>query len=184
MPVTMLTPILADASSGISTGLGINAVAFLSQLVSFGIVFFILWKYGFPAIIKILDQRQAVIREGIENAERAKRDLAEASERAEQILADARRQAQETIERASKGAQQEANRIIEDARASAEQVTQQQIARIQQEANRARNELNRFVVNLSIDAAGKVISRSVDSKDNRRLVEEFVSSAGGQARRQ
>lgn len=176
MHVTTL--ILAD----ISSGLGINAIAFLSQLISFGIVFFILWKYGFPAIIKILDQRQAVIREGVENAEKAKRDLAEASERAEQVLADARRQAQQTIEQASKNAQQEANRIIEDARASAEQVTQQQIARIQQEANRARNDLNRFVVNLSINAASKVISRSVDSNDNRRLVEEFVSASGQSGR--
>ncbi|MBV9691152.1 MAG: F0F1 ATP synthase subunit B [Ktedonobacteraceae bacterium] len=178
MQVAIFMPLLADASSGISEGLGINTLAFLSQLVSFGIVFFLLWKYGFPAIIKILDQRQAVIREGVENAEKAKRDLDEASARAEQLLADARRQAQETIEQAAKNAQQEANRIIEDAHARAEQLTQQQVARIQQEANRARNDLSRLVVNLSIDAASKVISRSVDSKDNRRLVEEFVSSSG------
>ncbi|MBV8695056.1 MAG: F0F1 ATP synthase subunit B [Ktedonobacteraceae bacterium] len=181
--VAILTPLLADASSGISEGLGINTVAFLSQLISFGIVFFLLWRYGFPAIIKILEQRQAVIREGVENAEKAKRDLTEASARAEQLLADARRQAQETIEQAAKNAQQEANRILEDAHARAEQLTQQQVARIQQEANRARNDLSRLVVNLSIDAASKVISRSVDSKDNRRLVEEFVSSSG-QAGRQ
>jgi F-type H+-transporting ATPase subunit b len=34
-----------------------------------------------------------------------------------------------------------------------------------------------MVVNLSIDAAGKVISRSVDNTDNRRMVEEFVSTS-------
>src|SRR5712691_9762218 len=92
-------------------GFGINAVAFLSQLVSFGIVFLILWRWGFPAIIKMLNQRQAVIREGIENAERAKRELAEATNRAEQVLAEARRQAQETIEQATKAAEREAQRI-------------------------------------------------------------------------
>src|SRR5205085_4114939 len=165
------------AGGDLFTGLGINAFAFLSQLVSFGIVFYILWRWGFPAIMKTLDKRQAVIREGVENAERAKRDLADATARAEQVLNDARRQAQETIAQATKAAEREANRIEEDAHVRAEQISQQQIARIQQEAARAREELSRLVVNLSISAAGKVISKSVDSNDNRRLVEEFVSAS-------
>ena len=168
----MQTIILADLLGGF----GVNAVAFLSQLVSLGIVFFILWRWAFPAILKTLNRRQAVIQEGIENAERARRELDEATERAEQIMREARRHAQETFEQAAKGAEAEANRIIEEAHAHADQVAQQQIARIQQEAARARAELNRLVVNLSITAASKVISKSVDSKDNRRLVEEFVST--------
>ena len=166
------TIILADLLGGF----GVNAVAFLSQLVSFGIVFLILWRWALPAILKTLDQRQAIIREGVENAEQARRDLADATARAEQVLLEARRQAQDTIAQASKAAEAEANRIREEAHAHAEQINKQQVARIQQEAAHARAELNRLVVNLSITAASKVISKSVDSKDNRRLVEEFVST--------
>ena len=176
MHIAVHALILAQGSN-IFTGLGINTFAFISQLVSFGIVFLILWRWGFPAIMRTLDKRQAVIREGIENAERAKHDLEEATARAEQILNEARRQAQETIERASKAAEREAKRIEEEAHARAEQILQQQVARIQQEAARARTELSRLVVNLSITAASKVISKSVDSNDNRRLVEEFVSAS-------
>jgi len=156
---------------------GINPFAFLSQLVSFGIVFLILWKWGFPAIVKTLEKRQAVIREGIENAEKARHDLAEATARAEQLLQEARLQAQETIAQATKAAEREAIRIQEEAYARSAEIEQQQVARIQQEAARARAELSRLVVNLSISAAGKVISKSVDSSDNRRLVEEFVHAS-------
>jgi F-type H+-transporting ATPase subunit b len=156
---------------------GVNPFAFLSQLVSFAIVFLILWKWGFPVIIKTLEKRQAVIREGIENAEKARHDLAEATTRAEQVLQEARVQAQETIAQATRVAEREANRIQEEAHARAAQIEQQQVARIQQEAARARTELSRLVVNLSISAAGKVISKSVDSSDNRRLVEEFVHAS-------
>ncbi len=156
---------------------GINGLAFLSQLVSFGIVFYILWRWGFPAIVKTLEKRQAVIREGVENAEKAKSDLAEATARAEQVLQEARLQAQETIAQATRVAEREANRIQEEAYTRAAQIEQQQVARIQQEAARARAELSRLVVNLSISAAGKVISKSVDSSDNRRLVEEFVHAS-------
>src|SRR2546422_459506 len=168
----MQTIILADLLGGF----GINALAFLSQLVSFGIVFFILWRWGFPAVIRMLDQRQAVIREGVENAERARHDLAEATAHAERLLLEARRQAQETIANASKAGEAEYNRIQEEAHARAEQIGKQEVARIQQEAARARAELSRLVVNLSINAASKVIGKSVDSNDNRRLVEEFVST--------
>jgi len=156
---------------------GINPFAFLSQLVSFGIVFLILWKWGFPAIVKTLEKRQAVIREGVENAEKARRDLAEATTRAEQVMQEARVQAQETIAQATKAAEREAIRIQEEAYARATEIEQQQVARIQQEAARARAELSRLVVNLSISAASKVISKSVDSSDNRRLVEEFVHAS-------
>ena len=157
-------------------GLGINLIAFLSQLISFGIVFLILWRWGFPVILRTLEKRQAVIREGVENAERARRELQEANARSEQILLEARRQAQETIAQAAKAAEREANRIQEEAQERAHQIEQQQIARIRQEAAQAREELSRLVVNLSINAAEKVISKSVDTNDNRRLVEEFVTA--------
>ena len=161
----------------IASQFGINPFAFLSQLVSFGIVFLILWKWGFPVVIRALEKRQGVIREGIENAEKARHDLAEATTRAEQVLQEARVQAQETIAQATKVAEREGNRIQQEAYARAAQIEQQQVARIQQEAARARAELSRLVVNLSISAAGKVISKSVDSSDNRRLVEEFVQAS-------
>jgi len=165
--------ILADLLGGF----GVNLIAFLSQLVSFGIVFFILWRWGLPAILSTMEKRQAVIREGVENAEKAKRDLEEATRHADELMLEARRQAQDTIAQAAKAAEGEANRIREGAHAQAEQISKQQVARIQQEAARARADLNRLVVNLSINAASKVISKSVDSSDNRRLVEEFVSTS-------
>lgn len=165
--------VLAD----IFSGLGINALAFLSQLVSFGIVFVLLWKWGLPMIIRTMDRRQAVIREGIENAEKAKRELEEATARAEAVLLEARRQAQDIIAQAQKAGLREQERIIEEAHARAAQIEQQEVARIRQEAARARAEISRLVVNLSIDAASKVIGRSVNDRDNRRLVEEFVTAA-------
>lgn len=171
--------ILADAGSGggLLGSLGINWPGFLSQLVSFGIVFFILVKFAFPMVQKTLAKRTAIIQEGVENAERAKSELAEATANAERIIREARQQQQEIIASAQKMAEKETARIIEEANARATQLERQQVARIQQEAARARADLSRMVVNLSINAAGKVISKSVDTTDNRRLVEEFVSTS-------
>ena len=161
---------------------GINLWAFLSHLISFGIVFLILWRWGFPAIQRTLDKRQAVIREGVENAEKASRDLKDANAQAERILLEARQKAQDTIAQATKAAERESARIQEETQERLHQMEEQQVARIKQEAAQAREELSRLVVNLSISAAGKVISKSVDSTDNRRLVEEFVSASETEGR--
>jgi F-type H+-transporting ATPase subunit b len=174
-----LSFILAEPSGGGSAldTLGINGLAFISQLISFIIVLVLLGNFVLPRILETLDKRQAVIREGIENAEKAKQDLAVATTRAEHIITDASRQAQNILDRATKNAEKVARQIEEEARVRAEQINQQQIARIQQEVSRARQELSREVVNLSIEAASKVISRSMNTKDNRRLVEEFVAAS-------
>lgn len=176
---------IAAGVTDLLSGFGINTIAFLSQLVSFGVVFFILWKWGLPAVTKMIDKRNAVISEGVENAEKARKALEDAKKDVEQLLLDARRQGQETIAQATRAAENESNRILEEAQARARQVEQQQVERIQQEAARARVELSRLVVNMTINAASKVISKSVDSNDNRRLVEEFVtSSSNNQAKEQ
>jgi F-type H+-transporting ATPase subunit b len=178
--VTLSFLLAAASSGGLLDVFGINLYGFLAQVVSFGIVFWIVAKFGFPIIQRTLEKRQAIIREGVENAERAKRELAEATTNAEDILRKARIQAQETIEQAAKVAEREAVRIHEEAQARAVLFEEQQKVRIQQEAARARAELSRLVVSLSINAAGKVISKSVDTKDNRRLVEDFVATSGTQ----
>ncbi len=170
---------LAAAGAGpaaLFTGFGINAWAFFSQLISFLVVLFFAWKYGLPLVLRTIDKRTNIIREGVENAERAKRDLAEATQNSEQIILDARKQAQDIIGKAEQVAEKEAQRIVAEAQERAEQVKQQQVADIKQEASRAKAELSRMVVNLSINAASKVIGKSVDSNDNRRLVEDFVTS--------
>jgi F-type H+-transporting ATPase subunit b len=158
-------------------GFGINTIAFLSQLISFGIVFLILWRFAFPVILSTLEKRQTVIREGVENAEQAKRNLQNANAQAEQIRLSAQQEAQEIIAQAQKTAERESTRIQEETQTRLHQMEQQEIARVKQEAARAREELSRLVVNLSISAASKVISKSVDTNDNRRMVEEFVSSS-------
>jgi len=174
----ILSFVLAEgAQPSLLEGLGINWPGFLAQLVSFGIVFFILARFAFPMVQKTLEKRTLIIQEGVENAEQARRELAEATANAERIIREARQQQQEIINNAQKIAEKESIRIIEEANARAAQLEQQQAARIQQEAARARAELSRLVVNLSINAASKVISKSVDNTDNRRLVEEFVSQA-------
>jgi len=155
--------------------MGINLVLFASQLISFLILFFVLWKWVFPLLIKTLDKRAQTIQEGVANAEKAQRALAEAETRIQGMLEDARKDAQHTLEQARKAGEQLRASIETDARGSATRIVQQAQAQTKQIVEQARADLRQQVADLAIMAAEHVIGNSMDTATNRRLVSEFVA---------
>jgi F-type H+-transporting ATPase subunit b len=154
--------------------LGINAWFLGSQIVSFVILWVVLQRYVFPVITRMLDRRAAAIREGIENAEKAKRELAEAEARIQQMMAQARQEAQQTLAQAVSAAEHVRAELEKEARGRADQIIQQAQVRIQQETARAKAELRTQVADLAILAASRVLGASLSDTDHRRLIEDFV----------
>ncbi len=157
-------------------GLGINVWMFASQLVSFLVLFFVLWRWAFPILTRTLDTRAVTIREGVENAEKARQQLADAERRVTGMMEEARQQAQQTLDQALKAGEHIRAEIEQDAHERSRQLISQAQTRIQQEIAQARNELRREVADLAIQAAERVIGSSLDSATNRRLIDEFVQS--------
>ena len=156
-------------------GLGINAWFLVSQIVSFLILYYILRRWVFPAIMKTLDKRASVIREGVENAETARQKLAEAEKQAALILDQARKEAQQTLAQATQAAENVRAEIEQEAHSRANAIVEQAQVRIQQETAQARAQLRTQVANLAILAAGQVVQASLDDAGHRRLVDEFVA---------
>ncbi len=159
------------------SALGINLGALLAQLVAFAILFIVLARYAFPVLLKTLDERQARIQEGIDNAERAKRDLASAEKRIEARLNDARLESQKVIASATTAAERLKADIETQAQQRAREIEQQAGVRIEQQVAKAKAELRQQVADLAIAAAEKVIGGSMDTTTNRRLVDEFVTQS-------
>ncbi len=159
------------------SALGINLGALLAQLVAFAILFIVLARYAFPVLLKTLDERQARIQEGIDNAERAKRDLASAEKRIEAMLNDARLESQKVIASATTAAERLKADIETQAQQRAREIEQQAGVRIEQQVAKAKAELRQQVADLAIAAAEKVIGGSMDTTTNRRLVDEFVTQS-------
>ncbi len=161
----------------LENGLGINAWFLASQIISFLILYFILRRWVFPAIMKTLDKRAAVIREGVENADRARKELSEAEARVAKMLEDARKEAAQRLAQSTQAAEHVRAEIEQEARNRANEIVQQAQVRIQQEVAQARAELRSQVADLAILAASQVIRSSLDDEGQRRLIEEFVAQA-------
>lgn len=157
--------------------LGINIGSLIAQLVAFIILLLVLQRWAFPILTKTLDERQARIREGVENAEKASQSLKDAEKRVEALMNDARAESQRVIASATQAAERLKADIEQQAQQRGREIEQQASKRIEQQIAQAKAELRAHVADLSIAAAERVIGQSLDSATNRRLVDEFVSQS-------
>ncbi|SRR5579875_3019633 len=155
--------------------LGINPGLMLAQLVNFIILYIILARFAFPALRKTLDERQAIIRQGIENAERAKSEVANAHKQAAAIIQEAQQRAQQIVADATAAAERVRAQIEAEAKRRADEIAEQNRVRMAQEEAQAKNALRQQTADLAIQAAEVVVGKSLDNADQRRLVQQFLA---------
>ena len=152
------------------------------MVVVFGIVFFLLAKFGFPVIIKMVDDRKAYIDNSLKAAREANEQLANVKIEGEKILA----QAHEEQARILKSATETRDRIIreaqEKARLEGDRLMEEMKKQIETEKESAIRDIRRQVALLSVGVAEKVMrTKLADEKEQTelisRLVDEMVESS-------
>ena len=173
-------PVLAAESGGEGGGGGSFLVKpgiglMLWTLVAFGVLLLLLRKLAFPRIAENLDKRQQAIEESIETAERTKREADELLAEYRQRLTDARQQAEDIVARARKAAEVNERDSLEQARKTREELMAQTRRDIEAETRRAIQEIRSEVADLTVLATEKVTRKSLDTADQKRLVEEALA---------
>lgn len=170
---------IAAASGGFSDMLrdtadtfGWNPWLFLSQVISFAIVAFLLRRFAYKPILAVLEERRRRIEEGLINADKIKKELAEAEKRYGEILAKANADAQKMIDEARESSAHLTERKEQEAIGIAEQI----IARAREasaiEHERTMEKLKRELGRLVVDTTAKVTGKVLTAEDQRRLQEE------------
>jgi F-type H+-transporting ATPase subunit b len=148
------------------------------MLVSFGAVFFVLAKFGFPIIVKMVDERKAFIDKSLEAAKAANERLAGIQEESERIL----RQTRDEEIRILKDAQDARSKMIEVAKEQASVEAGKLIAEaksaIQKEKEMAVRDIQNRIADLSLNIAEKVLRKQLDNPPaQRELVEKLIEEA-------
>jgi len=162
------------ASSGnflVKPGIGLM----VWTLLVFGITMVLLARLAFPRISAALDKRQKAIEDSIDSAERTREEADAILAEYRQRLQEARAQADEIVQSArqmgethEREAKEQAKELAADAAARAQRD-------IEAATQRALQELRREVADLTIAATEKVTRKTLDSADQKRLVEEALA---------
>ena len=163
----------ADSSSGIGA-LGIDGKAFIIQLATFLLAFWVLKRYAFTPIAKIMRERREIIESGVKLGEDMKKAKAELEARVEQTLHEARQQADGIIAGAQDSGRQAVREAEDKARDKAAGILAEADSRIIQDTARARQALEKELVGLISDATEAIIDEKVDAKKDAQLIERAL----------
>ena len=157
--------------------LGINLPGLVTQIISFGILFFILSKLLYKPLVSLMDQRAEKIREGLEASNIAREEAARSEEAIQEQLSEARVEGQKLVaearETADRFREEEMARVRDDI--ELEKVRAE--ANIQRERDAAIEDLRKEFAGLAISAAEKVVRTSLDEDGHKELIESVLEES-------
>ena len=154
--------------------MNINATI-LGQAIAFVIFVWFCMKYVWPPIMAAIENRQKVIADGLDSAERAKKDLELAQAKSSDQLKHAKNEAAVIIEQANKRKTQIIDEAKQEANVEREKIVAQGQAELEAERNRLREELRSQVAALAVQGAEKIIQRSIDAKANKDIIDKVLA---------
>lgn len=163
----------ADSSSGIGA-LGIDGKAFIIQLVTFGLAFWVLQHFAFKPIVKLMDERRKTIEQGVKLGEKMRQEEAAMEAKVETTLHKARQEADSIIAAAQESGSQAVREAEDKARGKAAVILEEAETRIAQETARARKGLEKELVNLISEATEAIIDEKVDAQKDVQLIERAL----------
>jgi len=146
------------------------------EILSFGILLWVMYKYAFPPILETLDMRERKIRESLEQAERHRVEAERRMQEYEAKLTAASREAEAVLIQAKERAQRLLDENEQRLGAEAERVKGEATREIDQERRKAIQEIRSQATDLALLVAEKVVERSLNDADHRRLADEAIAA--------
>ena len=145
------------------------------MLVAFLVVFVVLAKFGFPAIVNMVDERNKFIDESLRKAHEAQERLANIEKEGESILQEAREKQAQILKEAAQTRDAIVEKAQEKARAEGARLMEEAKTAIEQEKKAAIADIRAQVAALSVDIAEKVLRKNLkDDKSQMDLIDRML----------
>ncbi|MEZ5357898.1 MAG: F0F1 ATP synthase subunit B [Candidatus Zixiibacteriota bacterium] len=148
--------------------------AILTHVVGFVITVLVLKKFAWGPILGILSERREKIKSEFDHIASEKNEIAKTKADYEAKLKDIDNLARQKLTEAVNEGQKVAAEIKEQGRDEAKEIITKAKAELDREVEKARAGLKEDMVKMTIAAAGKIISKNLDEKENRRLIAGFI----------
>jgi F-type H+-transporting ATPase subunit b len=153
----------------------INVALVVWTLVTFGLLLIVLRRFAWRPILETIETREKTIAEAIESAKRERAEAEKAAADMRASLEKARGEAAELIRRNQAEVAAAKNELMAAARKESEALLVQARASIEEERRAAVAGLRAQVVDIAIEAAGRLLQTQMDEKKQRQLVEEYLA---------
>ena len=154
--------------------LGIDWKLFIAQLVNFGIVLFIFWKWVVKPLGSTLTKRQERIEEGLKNADRMVDEKKKFEEWKTAEMKKVRNEADHILRTTTDTANQIKQETIVDAQKQATKMMEQAKASMESEKNQTMKEIKQEISTLVVAASEKILRGKLDPKKDQELINASI----------
>ena len=178
LAVLIPTPAFAEAPSGPEILLP-KMAEFIPALIAFLIIWVVAAKFVWPSVLGMMDQRQQKIQGDLDAAAAEKASAVKEHQEYQAQIANAQDEVDEIIAEAKAQAEAERARILAKAQEEAAATVAKARDAVSSERRKALAELSDYVIDLSVEIAGKIIGNSLSDSDQRKLAEKYLVEVGG-----
>lgn len=177
---SLFTPIAhaqeAAQSSSPTAVLGLNLTLFIAQVINFGIVLFILWKWVFTPVTKALQARTAKIEKSLNDAERISKEKEDFEKWRHLEISKARQEAATIVTKAQADAGAAKDQILQQTKEEQQKLVDQAKKQIEQEKHLRLQSAKSELADLVTNATEKIIKQKLDAKKDEELIKEMLKS--------
>jgi F-type H+-transporting ATPase subunit b len=180
-----LSPAVVWAQGGGEGGGGVydmNTGLSVWTLIVFAGLVFLLGKFAWGPILKMVDEREKGIQSALDQAAQRNAEAAKLLDEHKAQLADARRQASELIQEGRVAGESVRREIEEKARVEAQAILDRAKDEIGRERDAALQTLRKESVELALAAASRLMQENLDQAKDRAIVERYLAEFGGGTR--
>ena len=151
----------AEAASGKNPLVALTPGLYIWTIITFLLLLYLLAKFAWKPLLKMLDERETMIKSSLDDAEKAKLELERLNEESEKIMAKARAEAQEILAEGKATAEKVKEDTISKAKEAANKIREDAEKQIQVEKEKAITDIKNEVVEISISVAEKLINKNL-----------------------
>jgi F-type H+-transporting ATPase subunit b len=158
---------------------GVNPILLVAQIINFLIIAYVLKRFAYKPILKLLEDRKKTIEQGIKQAEEARILLEQANEKETALLKNAQSTAKKMQEEAKKQSEEIMRKTEENAKERTEQMLLEAKAKIEQETKDAEKRLEKHTTELAMAFLQKAVSELFTPADQKAVLEKAVKQMKG-----
>ena len=155
--------------------ISVNIWAIIASLANLLILTWIIKRFLFKPVKKMVDARRAAIDEDYAQAKAARDEAEKTRKNYEEAMAAAKITGDQIIADANRTAEFRSNEIVAEARERANEIRRQAEADAVLERKKAEDEMKHEIANVSAQLTGKLLQREINEEDHRSLIDSFLS---------
>lgn len=153
---------------------GLRGDLFAAQLVNFLLVLFVLWRFAYKPILRLLEEREAKIAKSVVDAEGIEARVREFEVERDALLTTARKDAQEIVMTAIAQSEERKTEMTEAAKREVERVIAKGKQQLAVDKEAILRETRKDMVDIAMKAAARILHTGVDETKSQSLAEEVV----------